>query len=188
MEQLYFLSRPDQWYMGRINRALSDPVKLYVVNALKARVNVDVNKGMIPHYIQEWCSTFFSRRYNLFDKLIKSELLLAKDSLPNEEQIADFFEIGNELFRFVEAIRERAQFSLDDITDSEIDKLFLEAYKDKERFSALCLDFSRATIELLKPPTEVGAFPEEELDELEKRFKFDECTLPYINRQALHSL
>ena len=188
MEQLYFLSRPDQWYMGRINRALSDPVKLYVVNALKSRINTSINSAMIPHYLQEGYGNFFSRNYSTFDKLIKSELLLVKDSLPNEEQIADFFEIGNELFRFVEAIRQRAQSSLDDITDSEIDKLFLEAYKDKERFSALCLDFSRATIELLKPPTKVGAFPEEELDELEKRFKFDECTLPYINRQALHSL
>ena len=186
MEQLYFLSRPDQWYMGRINRVLSDQVKLYVVNALKAR-NTAINSAMIPHYLQEGYGNFFSRNYSTFDKLIKSELLLVKDSLPNEEQIADFFEIGNELFRFVEAIRERAR-SLNDITDGELDKLFLEAYKDKEKFTALCLDFSRATIELLKPPTEAGAFPEEEFNNLERRLKFDEFTLPYINRQALHSL
>lgn len=182
------MSRSDAWYMGRIGRVINDDVKKYVINALKHRADISIDKKRVVPYIKEGCSTFFSGNYFKFERFIRSDLLLSRTSLPNEEYIANFFEIGSELLKLVELIKERSALSLEDLEDKEIDELFLTAYQDKESFTALCLDFSRSAIELLRPPTEAGAFPLEKLTELETRLKFDECTLPYINRYALHNL
>lgn len=188
MEQLYFLSRSDKWYIGRITRVLDDSAKKDVINALKYRAGINIQKSRVAAYIKDCYSSFFSVNYTKFEKLLKGELFMSKDDMPNKEAIINFFETGNELFKLSELVRERADLNFDDIGDNEMDRLFLEAYQDKNRFTGLCLDFSRLIIELLKPPTKVGAFPAKKFTELERRLKFDECTLPYIHQHALSDL
>ncbi len=184
----YYLNRIDGWCYNRVDRALdkTNEEKLciqYSTKVLKKPIRKDfeITKMRVAALARNMYRNLFSYNHNEIQKFINGEDVL--EAILNESAkkvLIELMETCGELLRFTDLVGAKALQDIDEIPDTEIDKLFLEAYQSPNNFVSLYLRFAEKGIELysLCPGRNVER---EKLESLESKLNIERVIIPFVS-------
>ena len=95
----------------------------------------------------------------------------------------ELLEICGDFLRFTDLVSARTLHNIDELSESDLDKLFIEAYQSAANFVDMHLRFSEKGVELYRlcvDPIE----GKEKLASLESKLKIEKVVIPFIGSAA----
>lgn len=157
MSKPYYLSAPDEWYINKVERALTpdrqDELYALFLKLTNHETPCECHKNGKENLIKDikqGCSNFFSSHYIKYQTFLMGGLVANVSQVRPRfrSQIADVIELGSKVWGLVELIKSEAEDVFNDLSKEKLDRLFSAAYYPPREFTEYYFLYVESIIQL----------------------------------------